>query len=452
MRPFRTFLLAVLALLVTRPAAALIEVEEITTPAGIDLWLAQDDTVPLVAFEFILVPGGSALDPDGKEGLTQIAAQMLREGSGERDAKTFQQTLEDNAIRLSFSIDRDAFGGSLETLSENKELAFELLTDALSTPHLDADDFERQKASLLNRLNAEVRQPNRVAWRLLEHLVFDGHPYQHQPTGTVAGVEAIRLDDIRPALDARFARDRLLVSMVGDISEEDAVRLVDQVFAAWPETVPDAAEVPAPPPAIQNGAGAVFLHERAGPQSIIAMAQRGPKRSDPDWHAARIMNYTLGGGSFASRLMQEVREKRGLTYGVFSFLAPYDEIGLIMAGTTSANETAAEAYRIMREEWQRMAEGGITDAELEGAKTYLVGALPLRLTSNPGIAKILLQMRRYDLGIDYLERYEQYLLDVTARDVARVAKRFLIPGRLTVVAVGTPEGLEATDMVDDLPF
>lgn len=192
----------------------------------------------------------------------------------------------------------------------------------------------------------------------------------------------------------------------------------------------------------QPGApGKVIVERRSIPQTVVVFGEGGIKRQDPDWYAAYVMNYILGGGGFSSRLMEEVRVKRGLAYSVYSYLQPFDYVGLIVGGVATENERVAQSLDLIRAEWRRMRDEGPSAEELDNAKTYLTGSFPLQLSSTGAIAGILVAMQLDDLGIDYLDRRNAYIEAVTLEDVKRVAGRLLDPERLTAVVVGDPKEL-----------
>jgi zinc protease len=178
------------------------------------------------------------------------------------------------------------------------------------------------------------------------------------------------------------------------------------------------------------------------PQSIVIFGHNGIKRDDPDYYAAYVLNHVLGGGGFSSRLTEEIREKRGLVYSVYSYLNPMDHGGLIMGGLGTQNARVAESLKIVRSEWRRISEHGVAPDELKSAKTYLNGSFPLRLDSSSRIARMLVAIQAHELGIDYLKRRPELINGVTGDDVRRVARRLFDAQKLTVVVVGDPKGLE----------
>ena len=434
--------LSLLLIAFALPAHA-IEIKRVVSPGGIEAWLVEDHKVPIVALEWAF-EGAGAADPKGKDGLANLAARTLDEGAGPYDSQAFAARLQDNAIALGFDAGRDAFTGSVRTLSDRRDEAFELARLALNEPRFDQEAVDRMRAAVLSSLRRDQSDPNYVARRLFYTTAYPNHPYGDEIRGTLESLPAIGPDDLRSFVKTQFGRDRLLVTAAGDITPEDLGRALDRIFGALPAktTVP---EVPNVEP---QGQGETLVAVRPTAQTVMLMGQPGIKRADPDWYAASLMNYVLGGGGFGSRLMEEVREKRGLSYGVYSYLIPLDHSSLVMAGGNTVNAKAGQALDIMRQEWQRMADHGLTEQELADAKTYLTGSFPLQFSSTQAIARILLQVRRDRLGIDFLDKRNDLINAVTQEDVKRVARRLLDSSRLLTVLVGRPEGVTATRTID----
>lgn len=427
-----------LLLLVAWPAFAAVPVERVVSPGGIEAWLVRDHANPVIALRLVF-RGGTALDPKGKEGLASLVAGLLDEGAGDLDSQAFQGRLDDLAVTLHFDADRETFGGQLKTLSANRDEAFRLLGLALNRPRFDAEPVERVRGQLEAILKQDSTRPATIAGQKLAEVLFPGHPYGRPAKGTLAGVGAATAADLRSFVKARLGRDNLLVSVVGDIAPADLARLLDAAFGALP-----AKAAPWKLPEVKPAArGKVEVVDLAVPQSSLVFAQAGPKRKDPDFYAAFVLNHILGGGTFSSRLHDEVREKRGLAYSVGSYLAPMDSTALLRGSAGTANARAAETLGIVREEWRRLAAEGATEAELKDAKTFLTGSFPLRFSSSDRIASILSMLQLDDLGIDYLEKRNAHIEAVTLEAVNGLARRLLDDKALTFVVVGRPEGLGA---------
>jgi zinc protease len=426
------------------PVARAIDIQQVVSPGGIEAWLVQDSKIPIVAIKFAFV-GGIETDPVGKEGLANLASSLLDEGAGPYDSEEFQRRLADNSIGLNFDAGVDAFFGSVKTLTETGDEAWELTRLALTAPRFEAEAVERMRNAVLTRIRRDLGDPDWIARRTFYDTAYPGHPYGRRARGTPETVAGLTADDLRDFVKNRFARDNLLVAASGDITPERLGSVLDRIFGGLPEK----AVIPTVADTQPKGGGETVVVPRPQPQSVVLTGQPGLKRNDPDWFAAYIMNYVLGGGSFNSRLMDEIRVKRGLSYGVYSYLLPFDHSALVMAGGSTANPNAGPMIDLMKAEWRRMAEQGITQEELEDAKTFLTGSFPLQFTSTDAIADVALQVRRDNLGIDYLSRRDALINAVTLDDVKRVAGRLLAPEKLLTVVVGQPESVKATRTVED---
>lgn len=426
--------------LVTAQAAWAARVERVVSPAGVEAWLVEDKLNPIISVE-VALRGGAAQDPAGKEGLAQMAADLLDEGAGALDSQAFLAKLEDLAIHLNFSAGRDTLRVRLKTLSENRQAAFEMLGLALNDPRFDLEPVERIRSQRLADLRQASESPDHIASESLMAALFPGHPYGRPADGVMESIKAITAEDLRDFTQRRFGRDRLVVAVVGDITAADLRPLLDSAFGRLREK----AEAQAIPEIRASDSGRLKVIRKPLPQSVVAFAQPGIKRDDPDWFAAYVANYILGGGGFSSRLTNEVREKRGLAYSVYSYLLPLERSGLIYGGVATENARVGQSLDLIRAEWRRLAEQGVTDKELENAKTYLTGSFVLQLDTTQNVAGILAAMQLDRLGIDFLDKRNELVKAVTAADVRRVAKRLFDAKALSIVVVGDPQGLNASD-------
>ena len=290
------------------------------------------------------------------------------------------------------------------------------------------------------RLTRLADDPSRIARRTWFDAAFPGHPYGRPVDGTPESVAALTVADLGDFVAGQLARDRMVIGVVGDITPERLGPLLDRTFGDLPATgAPLSTEKTAP-----AAPGRLIVVDREIPQSVVVFGHEGLDRNDADFYAAYVMNYALGGGGFTSRLSQEVRQKRGLAYGVYSYLSPLDYAALYFGGVATENARVAESLDVIRTEFARMRDAGLTTEELADAKAYLTGSFALRLDSNGKIANFLIGIQLDGLGIDYIDRRNGYIEAVTLADVNRVAARLLDPEALQVVVVGTPEGLEST--------
>lgn len=425
---------AAVAALIAAPAGA-VEIQQLTSPGGQVFWLVEEPSIPIVSLE-IAFRGGNRLDPDGKEGVGNFMTGLLEEGAGDLDAVAFSNRADELSARFGFSMSRDQSSVSASFLVETLDEATDLLATAMTAPRFDPEPVDRVRKQILSSIAQSETDPDSIASRTWFARAFPGHPYGRPADGTAESVAALTVEDLRAAHARALTRANAYIGIVGAIGADRAGAMVDRLVAGLPEGEPvEDAPVSAPPP---PGLEVVDLDV---PQSVAVIGQPGIPRDDPDFFAAYVMNYVLGGGGFTSRLTEEVREKRGLAYSVYSYLMPMDEAKLYMAGVQTANERIADSLDVIRAEWAKMAAEGLSQEDLEKAKTYLTGSFPLQFDSNAKIANYLVFMQIDDLGADYLETRNAKMEAVTLEDANRVAKRLLDPDALSIVVVGKPVGL-----------
>ncbi|MBT3373418.1 MAG: insulinase family protein [Rhodospirillaceae bacterium] len=430
-----------LAVILWLPHAAMAtEIQVVRSAGGITAWLVQEPSIPLLSVSFSFA-GGASLDQPSRKGTGNLVSGLLDEGAGPYNSLAFQTRLEELAVRMNFDADRDSFSGSLRTLSANRDAAFELLRLALNEPHFEAEAVARIRRQILTGLIEAQEDPNAIVAKTWFATAFPDHPYGLPSRGSIETVKAITTEDLRGFMAKALARDRLTIGVVGDISAADLGPLLDKTFGALPAST----KIATVPETMPKGAGLLKVVEKSIPQSRVMFGAPGLKRDDPDWYAAYVLNYVLGGGGFSSRLNEEVREKRGLAYSVYSYLYPLDHAAIHLGGVGTQNQRVEEALKVIKEQIARAGEAGITVDELANAKTFLNGSFPLRLTSSGRIARLLRAIQRENLGLDYLERRAVLINSVTLEDIRRVAKRLLRPENLLIVVVGQPAGLSSSE-------
>ncbi len=416
------------------PAQA-VEVVEGTSPGGTTFWLVSEPAIPIVAVE-LSFKGGQRLDPAERPGLARMTAALLDEGAGEMDAVAFAEARDDLAARYGISVTRDSVEVSARMLAESATESAELLATALAEPRFDHEAVERVRGQLLSTIREQETRPQDVASKAFASRAFGDHPYARPIDGTLESVAAITRADLEAAYAELLTRANVIAAVVGAVDLAEAGALIDTILAGVPEgtALPDPEPAPTPP----AGTEVIPLDI---PQSVAVFAQTGIARDHPDFFPAYVMNYILGGGGFSSRLMTEVRERRGLAYGVYSYFSNRDAAALHLGGVQTANARMAESIEVIRGEWARMAEEGVTADELAKAKRYLTGSFPLRFDSNAKIARFLVAAQEQELGIDYIDRRNSLVEAVTLEDVNRVARERLTPDALSIVVVGQPAGL-----------
>jgi len=423
-----------IALSLAPAAAQAVNVTTPSVPKGEDLWFVEDHTLPMIAMT-VSLPAGSAYDPAAKAGLASFAAALLDEGAANLNSESYHTALSDRAIRLDASVDRDALVISLTTLKENAKEAYRLLGLALAHPRFDPDAIARVRTQILTSLQQDEEDPDSVASRAFARTFFAGHPYGHPTSGDPASVAAINQQDLRDFARSHWVRADMHIAVAGDVDPATLKALLASAFGALPAKAP-----PLLPPVTHMGAPGVSVIPMPVPQSVALFALPGLTRSDRDFIPAYVANYILGGGGFSSRLMDEVRVKRGLTYGIGTSLTSYRRGGMVFGQVASKRASMRQTIQVIRETLKKFVADGPTDKEMDDAHTYLTGSFPLAFASNEGIAAQLNAFQRAGLSADYVEKRNGLIDAVTADDVRRVSKRLFNANQLTFVVAG---GLDA---------
>jgi zinc protease len=429
----RALFAALLALAL--PAHAEMQIKAVTSPGGITAWLVEDHNIPFTALE-IQFRGGTSLDAPGKRGAVNLMTALIEEGAGDMDSRAFAEARDALAAGFTFDSGTDSVSVSARFLTENRDQAITLLREALVNPRFDQSAVDRVREQVLSNLRSDEKDPDTIASNAFDRLAFGDHPYASNGDGTIESVTALTRDDILAAHKGALARDRIYVAAAGDITAEDLGALLDRLFADLPAT---GAPMPTRAPWLLEPG--VTVIDFPSPQSTVLFGHVGIPREDPDFFAAFILNEALGGGGFTARLMSEVREKRGLTYGIGSYLVGMDHAEMYLGQFSASNDKVAEAKEVVRAEWAKIASEGLTDEELADTKTYLTGSYPLRFDSNANIASILVGMQMEGLPIDYAVTRNAKIEAVTMDDIRRVAQRLYLPDALHFVVVGQPTGL-----------
>jgi len=414
-------------------------ITEVVSPGGITAWLVEEPSIPIVSVR-IEFDGGARVDEPGKEGAVNLTTALIEEGAGDMDNQDFAAALEDLSSSIGFSAGRDSFSVSVASLSENITDTMALLHIALTDPLFDDEAIERVREQVLSGLRSKAKDPQALASNRWYAEVFGDASYGTPVSGTIETVTALTRDDLLAAYGRMVATARMKIGVVGDIDADTLAMLLDETFGTL-----EAGEALDKAPVSVRETGGLIVIEEDVPQSTVVLGHKGILRDDPDYIPAYVMNYVLGGGGLTSRLTEEVREKNGLAYSVYSYLYPLDRAGLYMGGVATANPRVAQSLELIQQEWARMADGGLTAGELDAAKKYLTGAFALRFDSNSKIASFLVGAQSADLPIDYIDTRNGLVEAVTLEDVQRVAKRLLKPEDLFVVVVGQPEGLKSAD-------
>lgn len=422
-----------------------LHIQAVKSDSGIEAWLVEDHSLPIIAMDFAFEDAGAKNDPHDKQGLARLASNTMDEGADNITSQEFQKTLQDLSISLSFNVDRDNFGGSVKTLSRNKDKAFDLLRLALNAPRFDEEPLNRMRDANISRLRASMTDPEWIAARLQNDRIFENSPYALNSGGTISGLRAITAEDLK-AFHKTLGKNILKISVAGDITPEELKKILDTVFSPLP-----AVERKTYADSPLANTGKTYLFEQDIPQTIIEIAQKGINRNDPDYYAAQVMNFILGSSGFGSRLMEEVREKRGLTYGIYTYFRQNNQADTLQVSTSTVNKSVDEVLSIIHDEWKKMTDGPIGEKELKDAKSYIIGSLPLSLTSTDAISGVMLSMQLDHLPPDYLDTRAQKINALTTEDIQNVAKKLLNDKSFTTILVGKPENINDAILIKDLP-
>jgi zinc protease len=410
--------------------SAIDNIEVVTSPGGVTAWLVSESFVPIVAMEMAW-QGGAAVEPASKRGAGWVLGYMMNEGAGQMDTSAYGARMEDLNMKFACGVWIDWTSCGMTTLKDTADESFDMVRQAFAAPRFDDEPFERAKRELVAGLKQDETNPRNIAAKAMNTYLIPNHPYARETTPET--VARITKPDTQALMKQLMTRDRLLVVVVGDITAEELKPKLDEVFGALPAT----SELPDVPDAQAKGpAKNPIVKQLPLPQTLVMFSGPGVSRDDPDFYAAYTLNYILGGGGFSSRLTDDIREKRGLTYGIGTGLSVQPHFWRWTGSSSTMNDKTDEVVERIKENIARLGEEGPTAQELRDAKEYLTGSFPLAFDSNAKIAKNLMSFRQDGMGADYVEKRNGYFNAVTLEDLKRVAKQYMKPENFTFVMVG----------------
>lgn len=409
--------------------------ERFVTDNGITVLLLERRALPFITVH-ATVRAGSVFEPEELAGLANITADLLTEGTTRRTATEISEEIDFVGGSLSSSGGIDYSSASVKILSRDREKGFELLADILINPSFPPEEIERMRSQIKAGIISKEDEPSTVAAEKFNELLFGGHPYSRPAEGTLESVERIKRDEIVSFHRAFYRPNNTIMAVVGDIDKKELKRLLGKHFGEWKKGEIEPPDYEKAKPLKKR---IVKVIDKGITQANIQLGHLGIKRENPDFYAAYVMNYILGGGGFVSRLMTEIRDNRGLVYSVYSYFNPLKDPGSFKVGIQTKNETAREAIQEAINQIRKIAEKGVTEKELRDAKDYLVGSFPLKFTTNKKIASYLTYMEIYNLGPDYLDRFPVIIENLTVDDINRAARRYLDPESYLLVIVGDKE-------------
>lgn len=412
--------------------SSLADVQVVTSPGGITAWLVSESFVPMVAME-VAWKGGTYAEPAGKDGAGWVLAYMMNEGAGDLDTTAYGARMQDLSMSFACGVWGDWTTCGMSTLKDTANESFEMMRMAFSDLRLDEEPLQRAKREMTVNIDRGKSNPRNVASIAMNDAMIPGHPYARNPTAETVG--AVTQADVKRLMQTLMTRDRLMVVVVGDITADELKPRLDEVFGSLPATsalpeIPDAVARPAPVDPI--------VKQLPQPQTLVLFSGPGVRRDDPDFFAAYMLNYILGGGGFSSRLVDDIREQRGLTYGIGTGLSIQPHYWRWTGSVSTMNDKAEEVVGLVRENIERLGRDGPTEKELEDARAYITGAFPLAFDSNAKIAKNLLGFWQDGQDAEYVLRRNSYFEAVTLDDLKRVAAKYMKAADFTFVMVGQP--------------
>lgn len=409
------------------------EVQTVTSPRGIKAWLVEDYAEPMFALRFAF-QGGSVQDPFGKEGLANFVALMLKQGAGAHTAVELARAIANIAFKVEFYPQPDAIKGNIEALSETRDEVAGVVNLLLTKPRFDDETVERVRRRLLSYHGAEARVPQNVANQQWAAAAYADHPYGRPGPGIESSINEITGEDLKTYHRRVFATDRLTVVAVGDITVEELGEFLDRLFAGLPARA-ELSDVPMANPPL---GGRLRVAEMDIPQSIVTFGTGAVQYNSPDYIAACVLNHVLGGEVFFSRLGRELRQKRGLAHRVVTWLEHHEHAAIFRGSVATRNDAISQSLELVRAEMRKMADGNLSQSELDNAKSHLIGSYPLAFGSHAKIATELLSYALAGFGPDHFGQRGELLAGVSLEDAKRVAAYLLDPENLIISIAGAP--------------
>lgn len=418
---------------VASPAAAAdISPTRFTTPNGMTVLVLEQHFLPIVEIH-ALIKVGSAQDPPEKAGVANLVAGLLDEGTATRSSKQLAEQIDFVGGSLDVQADEDFTTASARVLKKDIDVGFTLLADILQHPTFPKQEFERVRSQIIGEITSDNDDPGHVAMKAFNQLVFQNHPYRWPVNGTEDTLGKITPSDVQTFYAKEYLPNQIILAIVGDISVEQVTTLVQTHFGSWKKGVVQPRTVKRPAVIDRK---IVQLIEKDLTQSTIVIGHPGISRTNPDFYAVTVMNHVLGAGGFSSRLMDTIRDKQGLAYGITSHYDARLMPGSFWINLQTRTEATNQAINGVLAEMRTIREAPVSDQELADAKAFLMGSFPLRLDSTAKLAKVLAQVEFFGLGFDYFTQYPKWIDRVTKEDVQRVAKQYLDPQRYALVVVG----------------
>jgi zinc protease len=412
-----------------------LDVERSVLDNGLTLLHAENHTLPIVTVTLI-VKAGQTREPEKKAGLAHLTAELLTEGTKNRTAKAISEEIDFIGASLDASAGNDYTTVSLSVLKKDVEKGFEVCAEILQQPIFPEEEIKRKKDQVKGFLQKLEEEPDFLAARAFKQSIFGSHPYSRVLQGTVNSIDAVKRDDVVSFHEKYFIPNNAILSVVGDLTQKELSALIDKYYSHW--------EKGSPPPGASRLKGSVqgaqvIKIDKNLTQANILMGKRGVRRENPDYYKLSVMNYILGGGGLSSRLMQSVRDDMGLAYDIRSSFAAMKEGGSFQVTAQTKNESARTVIEEVYKQVNSMRTEHVTEQELSDAKSFLIGSFQRRLDTNRKITDFLALVEFYELGLDYIEKYPEYIGAVTKDDILHAARKYLDPDQFVLVVVADQE-------------
>ena len=420
-------------LLLSDMAQAAPPIQQWTLANGVRVYFVESRELPMLQLR-VVFDAGTAREPAGRQGLARLTAGLLREGAGTLDANRIAATLEDLGAELGVDASLDMADIQLRSLSERalRDPALEVLRQMLLVPSFPEDSLARERARARVRLQQARQSPGEVAGRAFYQALYGDHPYARHPDGDDAGLNAVTRADVVEFHWRHYVGANAVLALVGDLSNSEARVLAQRLLGELPAGSPPPPLPPVPEPT--KGGRKDLAHPSS--QAHVLMGQPGMTRTDADYFPLLVGNHILGGGGLVSRLSEEIRERRGLSYSVYSYFTPLRERGPFVAGLQTQNARRQEAETVMRRTIAENIAQGPTESELVAAKQQLAGGFPLRIDSNRKIADYLAAIGFYRLPLGYLDEFMARVEAVSVEQVRAAMRRHLNVDTMFTVTVG----------------
>lgn len=412
-----------------------VKIQQWQTASGAEVYFVENHDLPIVDVS-VNFAAGSARDSVEKSGVAGITRYMMSLGAAGMSDEKIANKMADVGAVLGGSFDADRAGFKLRTLSSEREKAqaLEVFTKILQQPDFPADVLEREKARIISGLQESATQPESISNKAFMQALYGSHPYSLDESGEEDTVAKITRADLQAFYKQYYGAQGAVIAMIGDLTREQAAGIAESISSGLPKS---AAPNPLQPVALPTQPVEKRIAHPAS-QSHILLGYPGIKRGDPDLFPLYVGNYILGGGGFVSRLTEEVREKRGLVYSVYSYFMPMAEAGPFQLGLQTKKEQAEDALKLVRETLDNFIRNGITEAELKAAKANIIGGFPMRIDSNNKILDYLAVIGFYKLPLNYLDEYNSNVEKVTVAQVKEAFARRLKPEHFVTIIVGDP--------------